>query len=59
MTNTQTGIAVGVALGFAGAFGGFTAFIVVLVMAAAGLIVGRILESDLDLEAIFGRRNRP
>lgn len=58
MTTTQLGVAVGVALGFAGAFGGFVAFIIVLVLAAAGYVAGRVLESELDFDAIFGRRNR-
>jgi len=40
-----------VALGFAGAFGGFVAFVVVLVLGVAGLLVGWILEGGFDLQA--------
>jgi hypothetical protein len=49
-------------LGFAGAFGGFTAFIIVLVLGAVGLAVGRWLDGRLDLSALTGAgrdRDRP
>lgn len=57
MTTSPTfvGLLVGLALGFAGAFGGFTAFLVVLVLGAIGLGVGRYLEGKLDLSALSGR----
>jgi hypothetical protein len=45
----------GIALGFAGAFGGIVAFIIVLVCGAAGLGIGRWLDGSLDLAAITGR----
>jgi hypothetical protein len=48
------GLFVGLALGFAGAFGGFTAFIIVLVLGAVGFGVGRWLDGQLDLSALFG-----
>ena len=38
MPASVIGLIFGAALGFAGAFGGFTAFIIVLVVAAAGLL---------------------
>jgi uncharacterized membrane protein len=43
------------ALGFAGYFGGFWAFLLVLVLGAVGLIVGLVVQGDLDLHA---RRQR-
>ncbi|MBJ7607874.1 MAG: hypothetical protein JF887_00370 [Candidatus Dormibacteraeota bacterium] len=49
------GLAVGLALGFAGAFGGFGAFLVVLLLGAIGLGVGRYLDGQLDLSALIGR----
>jgi hypothetical protein len=52
------GIAVGIALGFAGAFGGFLEFIIVLVLGAAGFAVGRVLDSELDLASVFSVRRR-
>lgn len=50
------GLAFGTALGFAGAFGGIVAFIIVLVVGAAGFLAGRAAEGDLDLAGLFGRR---
>lgn len=57
MSATQMGIVVGMALGFAGAFGGFGAFIIVLVLGAVGFVVGRVLEGEVDLDAVFRRRS--
>lgn len=50
------GLAFGTALGFAGAFGGFGAFIIVLVLGAVGFVAGRAAEGELDLAGLFGRR---
>lgn len=59
MNATVVGLFVGLASGFAGAFGGFTAFVIVLVLGAAGLAVGRWLDGRLDLSALIGAgRNR-
>jgi hypothetical protein len=55
MNATITGLLVGLALGFAGAFGGFTAFIIVLFLGIVGLLVGRLLDGQLDLSSITGR----
>ncbi|MCX4615400.1 MULTISPECIES: hypothetical protein [Streptomyces] len=55
MNAATTGLAAGMALGFAGYFGGFWAFLLVLVLGAAGLIVGLVVQGDLDLHA---RRQR-
>jgi len=52
------GLAFGTALGFAGAFGGFAAFLLVLVLGLAGLIGGRIYDGDLDLTDYLGGRGR-
>ncbi|WP_035841733.1 hypothetical protein [Kitasatospora azatica] len=43
------GLVAGMALGFAGYFGGFAAFLLVAVLGAVGFVVGRLLEGDLDL----------
>lgn len=59
MSATQLGIVVGMALGFAGAFGGFSAFIIVLFLGIVGFVVGRILEGEFGLDSIFGSRRRP
>lgn len=55
MNATITGLLVGLALGFAGAFGGFTAFIIVLFLGIIGLVVGRLLDGQLDLSGLTGR----
>jgi hypothetical protein len=52
---TQTGLLAGLALGFAGAFGGFSAFLIVAVLGLIGLVVGRVLDGRLDLSAVLGR----
>lgn len=49
MSTTAIGLLAGMALGFAGYFGGFWAFLLVLVLGAVGLVVGRLLEGDLDI----------
>ncbi|MFD7996557.1 hypothetical protein [Streptomyces mexicanus] len=55
MNTATTGLAAGMALGFAGYFGGFWAFLLVLVLGAAGLVIGLALQGDLDLRS---RRQR-
>jgi hypothetical protein len=45
----------GFLLGFAGAFGGLGAFLIVLVLGVIGLIVGRVLDGQLDINAVLGR----
>ncbi|MGJ3560927.1 hypothetical protein ACR6C2_31270 [Streptomyces sp. INA 01156] len=55
MNTATTGLAAGMALGFAGCFGGFWAFLLVLVLGTAGLIVGLVVQGDLDVR---GRRQR-
>ncbi|MGW5383255.1 hypothetical protein [Nocardia sp. NPDC003963] len=57
MNATSICLVVGLALGFAAAFGGFGAFAIVLVFAAAGLLVGRWLDGAIDLDTL-GRNIR-
>jgi hypothetical protein len=52
------GLVFGVALGFAGAFGGVAAFVIVLVLGLAGYLAGRALAGELDLGGLFVSRNR-
>ncbi|WP_020669297.1 hypothetical protein [Amycolatopsis nigrescens] len=54
MNATLLGLIAGLALGFAAAFGGFSAFVVVLVLGALGLLAGRWLDGKLDLSALTG-----
>ncbi|MBN6038496.1 hypothetical protein [Amycolatopsis sp. 195334CR] len=55
MNATQWGLLAGLALGLAAAFGGFGAFLIVLVLGALGLLVGRFLDGKLDLSQLTGR----
>ncbi|MFI5763439.1 hypothetical protein ACIA8F_21180 [Streptomyces sp. NPDC051563] len=50
------GLLAGMALAFAGYFGGFFAFLLVVVMGAAGWVTGLALEGRLDLGALLGAR---
>ncbi|MEU7001998.1 hypothetical protein [Nonomuraea sp. NPDC046570] len=51
------GMATGIILGLAGAFGGLGAFLLVLVLGAIGLLVGRIVEmGEVDLSHLMARR---
>ncbi|MCX4093580.1 hypothetical protein [Nocardia sp. alder85J] len=49
MSATAICLAVGLALGFAAAFGGFGAFTIVMLFAVLGLLAGRWLDGELDL----------
>ncbi|MFI6158034.1 hypothetical protein ACIBCA_35720 [Kitasatospora sp. NPDC051170] len=43
------GLVVGMALGFAGYFGGFAAFLLVAALGLVGFVLGRVLEGDIEL----------
>jgi hypothetical protein len=51
---TVLGLIAGLALGIAAAFGGFAAFVIVLLCGAVGLGVGRYLDGQLDLSGLGG-----
>jgi hypothetical protein len=52
------GLVFGIALGFAGAFGGWSAFVIVLVLGLVGYFAGRALVGELDLNSLFATRQR-
>lgn len=52
------GLATGLVLGLAAAFGGFWIFLLVLVLGVVGLLVGRIVDGDVDLTPYLGGRRR-
>lgn len=54
MNATQTGILAGLVLGLA-ATQGFTAFLITLAVGFIGLVVGRVIDGELDLTTVFGR----
>jgi nitrate/nitrite transporter NarK len=51
------GLAFGTALGFAGAFGGIGAFIIVLVLGAVGFAAGWALTGVVDFNELLRRRS--
>ncbi|MCX5159375.1 hypothetical protein OOK39_08815 [Streptomyces sp. NBC_00264] len=58
MSMAVVGMVAGMALAFAGYFGGFGAFLLVAALGAVGLVVGRLLEGDLELGDFFRSRER-
>ncbi|OEU96857.1 hypothetical protein [Streptomyces oceani] len=56
MSMAALGLIAGMALGFAGYFGGFGAFLLVAALGAIGFVAGRVLEGDLELGDFFGTR---
>ncbi|MFD8572778.1 hypothetical protein V2W30_09085 [Streptomyces sp. Q6] len=50
------GMIAGMALGFAGYFGGFGAFLLVAALGAIGFVAGRFLEGDLEPGEFFRSR---
>lgn len=58
MSTATVGLMVGMALGFAGYFGGFWAFLLVAALGAVGLVVGRVLQGDVDVGGFVRARDR-
>ncbi|MFD3580415.1 hypothetical protein [Streptomyces sp. NPDC058644] len=58
MSTATVGLLAGMALGFAGYFGGFGAFLLVAALGAVGLVVGRILQGDLEISDFVRPRDR-
>ncbi|MBF6326913.1 hypothetical protein [Nocardia transvalensis] len=58
MNATTICLVLGLALGFAAAFGGFGAFAIVLVFGGLGLLIGRWLDGEVDLSGLI-RSDRP
>ncbi|MGW2559605.1 hypothetical protein ACWCXB_10250 [Streptomyces sp. NPDC001514] len=56
MSMAVAGLLAGMALGFAGYFGGFGAFLLVAALGAVGFVVGRILDGDLEPGDFFRSR---
>ena len=56
MSRAVVGMIAGMALGFAGYFGGFGAFLLVAALGAVGYVVGRFLEGDLEIGEFFRTR---
>ncbi|MEU8542723.1 hypothetical protein AB0C52_22545 [Streptomyces sp. NPDC048717] len=58
MSMAMAGLVAGLALGFAGYFGGFGAFVLVAALGAIGFVVGRFLDGDLEPGEFFRGRER-
>jgi len=58
MRNSTLGLVAGIALGFAAVFGGFDAFLIVAVLGFIGLVIGAVVDGDVDLSRYVssGRR---
>jgi hypothetical protein len=55
MNATRTGLLAGLILGAAGYIGGFGAFLVTIIVGIIGLLVGMVLDGDLDVSGVLGR----
>ncbi|ARF61034.1 MULTISPECIES: hypothetical protein [Streptomyces] len=58
MSMAVAGLLAGMALGFAGYFGGFGAFVLVAALGAVGFVAGRFLDGDLEPGDFFRSRER-
>ncbi|MEU9237219.1 hypothetical protein [Streptomyces subrutilus] len=58
MNAATVGLLTGMTLGFAAFFGGFWAFLLVAFLGLVGLIVGRMVQGDLELSDFTRSRDR-
>ncbi|GGK03027.1 hypothetical protein GCM10011583_38380 [Streptomyces camponoticapitis] len=58
MNMALVGLLAGMALAFAGYFGGFGAFLLVAALGAVGFVAGRFLDGDLEAGDFFRGRGR-
>lgn len=58
MNITTTGLFTGLLLGVAAAAGGFGGFLIALVLAIVGLVLGAHYDGKLDLSELLRGRNR-
>jgi hypothetical protein len=52
------GLVVGLALGFAGVFGGFGAFLIVAILGGIGFVLGKVAEGRIDVSAYLPGHDR-
>ncbi|WP_374773381.1 hypothetical protein OG756_10230 [Streptomyces sp. NBC_01310] len=57
MSMAIAGLFAGMALAFAGYFGGFGAFLLVAALGTIGFVAGRFLDGDLEPGDLFRRRD--
>ena len=58
MSMAVAGMIAGMALGFAGYFGGFGAFLLIAALGAIGFVAGRFLDGDVEPGDFFRGRER-
>lgn len=58
MSTALVGLVAGMALGFAGWFGGFGAFLLVGALGAVGFGLGRLVDEGADIRAFLNGRDR-
>jgi uncharacterized membrane protein YjjP (DUF1212 family) len=55
MSTTRWCVTIGLVLGIVLSFGGWLALLTTVVLGFLGLLVGRVAEGKLDVQALFGR----
>ena len=55
MSSTRWCVTIGLVLGIFLGFGGWLALLATVVLGFIGLLVGRVAEGKLDVQALFGR----
>ncbi|MCW2718674.1 hypothetical protein [Pseudonocardia sp.] len=55
MNATRTGLLAGLILGAAGSIGGFGPFLITLIVGIVGLVIGMVLDGNLDVSGVLGR----
>ncbi|WJV45758.1 hypothetical protein [Streptomyces flavofungini] len=58
MNKALVGLFSGMALGFAGWFGGFGAFLLVAALGAVGFVLGRLMDDGIGVREFLSGRDR-
>ncbi|GAB3299541.1 hypothetical protein EK0264_18010 [Epidermidibacterium keratini] len=58
MTSAQIGLVAGMGMGLAAIVGGFPGFLLVAALGAIGLIVGKVVDGEVDLSSVNSRKGR-
>lgn len=58
MSSAQIGLISGMALGLAAIVGGFAGFLLVAALGAIGLVLGRVVDGELDLGTMTRGKGR-
>ncbi|WP_153505804.1 hypothetical protein [Cumulibacter manganitolerans] len=58
MSSAQIGLVAGMALGLAAIVGGFAGFLLVAALGAIGLVLGRVVDGELDLGSMTRGKGR-